>query len=170
MKGVYPIYIVVYKGIRGKWRFGIHTSVYVQGDPYEWAYGGSSSFTSYRGVIYERNKEFLYGDWTYWKSVRVGDAPSLYKGDEATSRLGIKELVGSKYSDDGYHWLRNNCWHFCYDLLSSLNIHVPRTTIECMNDERLLIYRGCTRFTMTYILQPVSILIGYIVSFLVTIL
>ena len=166
------VYLEVYRGIRGKWQFGIHTSVYVEGDACEWAYGGKSRLSArneeFSGVICERNRQFLYGDWIFWKSVYVGEAGSLCKygaaGDAlARSRRRIKKMVGPSYSDDGYHWLLNNCWKFCYDLLAAMGVRVPRTMIEELNDERLQVFRGTTAFAFKYVLRPLSHLIGWLV-------
>ena len=170
------VYIEVYQGIRGKWRMGIHTSIYVDGDPYEWAYGGKSNTESthntlYRGIMYERHKQFLYGDWKFWKSVPVGVGMSLCDQDGKKSmrhaRKMIKKMLPEHYHDRGYHWLHNNCWNFCYDLLEAMNITIPRDTIENLNDDRLGVYTGVTYLSFHYIAKPLAFVIGIIIEGLV---
>ena len=155
---------------------GVHTSIHVDGDTYEWAYGGKSRSKSthdvqYRGIIYEKPKQFLYGDWEHWKSVPVGTGRSLCAANDKVSlrnaRKKLKELVGANYADSGYHWIRNNCWKFCYDLLATMDIHIPSDTIENLNDERLGIFTGCTYMAFHYIVTPLSRLLGLLVEALV---
>tara|TARA_B110001450_G_C17639174_1_gene488602 strand:+ start:86 stop:571 length:486 start_codon:yes stop_codon:yes gene_type:complete len=157
---------------------GIHTSIYVDGDPYEWAYGGKSNTESthntlYRGIMYERHKRFLYGDWKFWKSVPVGVGMSLCDQDDEKSlrraRKMIKKMLPGYYDDRGYHWLHNNCWNFCYDLLQAMNIIIPRDTIENLNDERLGIYTGVTYLSFHCIAKPLALVIGKIIEALVMI-
>tara|TARA_B110000046_G_scaffold185885_2_gene230130 strand:+ start:97 stop:630 length:534 start_codon:yes stop_codon:yes gene_type:complete len=172
---MHTVYIEVYKGIRGKWRMGLHTSIYVDGDLYEWAYAGKSHAQSthgiqYKGVVYERRRQFLYKDWEFWKSVPVGVANALctQEGGAALrrARARVKHMLHGRYEDGRYHWLENNCWKFCYDLLAAMHIQIPRDTIENMNDERLGVFTGLTYLGFHYALKPLSHIIGSIVKML----
>jgi hypothetical protein len=168
-------YIEVYRGVRGKWQFGIHTSVYIEGESFEWTYSTRSSpeathSTTYRGVIYERRRRFLYGDWVHWKSVPVGFVPRICVSESARAlrhaRQLAKRLVGPRFSDNGYHWLHNNCWSFCYALLRSLNAELPRHAIEELNDDRLGVWKGTTAFVFDIALRPLSELVGRLTAIL----
>lgn len=170
------VYIEVYQGIRGKWRMGIHTSIYVDGDPYEWTYGGRSNRESthntvYRGIIYEKRKQFSHENWKFWKSVPVGIGKSLCdKNDKESLRCArrrIQKMLPETYDDRGYHWLNNNCWKFCYDLMVAMNISIPRDTIENLNDERIGTYTGTTYISFHYIAKPIAFVIGMIIEVLV---
>ena len=170
------VYIQVYEGIRGKWRMGLHTSIYVDGDTYEWAYGSKSNKESthktlYRGIVYEKRSQFLYGYWKFLKSIPVGVGTSLCNKDDKVSlqaaRKQIKLMLNHQYADSGYHWLNNNCWRFCYDLLETMNIRIPRDTIENLNDKRLGIYSGITYISFHFILKPLAQLIENIIEVLI---
>lgn len=170
------MFLEVYRGIRGKWQYGIHTSVFVEGDAYEWSYGTRSSPVSthsrvYRGVVYERRRKYLYGDWIHWKSVCVGTSRRTCASDSMRAmrdaRTRVKQMVGERFHDRGYHWLRNNCWCFCYELLSALGVVIPKHAIETLNDERLGVWRGTTEFGMKHVLRLLSQILEWIVTTLV---
>jgi hypothetical protein len=157
------VYLNLYHGDRFIFKIATHTSLYIEGDEFEWTYANSSDPTSthgvtYCGIVYERPHQFLYGDWKFWKRVQVGQVSSGFgEGVDSLEELAkirerLKELTGSQtYVDDGYQFFGNNCWKFCYDALKALNVDVNEGYIEAFNDERHWVPKGTTRFCFTWL-------------------
>lgn len=161
-------YLHVYYGITCPFRLGIHTSFYIEDDPYEWSYGINSLPQTthnivYHGVVYENPFQFTYGDWGFWKAIPIGYTDCGLGGSidskETTeeAREKIKDIVGRiSFSDNGYSFIDNNCWRFCYEMARiKTKKNLQQGFIESMNDEWHNWFPGFTQ-TSINILQFLS--------------
>lgn len=157
------VFLNLYNGQRFIFRPATHASLFIEGDEFEWTYANSSDPASthgvtYRGVVYERPRRFLYGDWQFWKTVAVGKVETGFgkgvvdKDGLAAIRLRVKALAGADaYVDAGYRVWGNNCWTFCYDTLEALGIQVEPGLIEAFNDEWHRIPKGTTKWIFSWL-------------------
>ena len=157
------VFITLYSGASFIFKIATHSSLYIEGDEYEWTYANSSEPTSthgvtYLGIVYERHKKFLYGDWKYWKRVEVGRVKEGFcegvdeKDALAAVRLKVKALAGAeKYVDGGYHFVCNNCWRFCYDTCCALGVELEPGFIEAFNDESHWAPKGTSRCALSWL-------------------
>ena len=157
------VFITLYSGDSFIFKIATHSSLYIEGDEYEWTYANSSEPTSthgvtYLGIVYERHKKFLYGDWKYWKRVEVGRVKEGFcegvdeKDALAAVRLKVKALAGAeKYVDGGYHFVCNNCWRFCYDTCCALGVELEPGFIEAFNDESHWAPKGTSRWALSWL-------------------
>uniref|UniRef100_A0A7S2RJU5 PPPDE domain-containing protein n=1 Tax=Rhizochromulina marina TaxID=1034831 RepID=A0A7S2RJU5_9STRA len=148
------VFLHLYHGDKILFRLATHSSLYVEGDPYEWTYGPSSLPETthgmvYHGVVYEKPFEYTYGDWKFWKAVEIGHAERGFGTiDErretlAAMRDSIKHALGH-FPDGRYNLLFKNCWHFCYALASHCEIEVRKGVIEEFNDSSHSWTKGTT--------------------------
>ena len=148
------LYLHLYKGVKPLFRLAIHTSLYVEGDGFEWTYGPRSleATTHNRelnGVFYERPLQHTYGDWEFWKAVPLGHVESGFglaeeEEDARASRASLKLLAGDKFYDGGYDFTRNNCWDFCYTVAEELGHGLKDGDIERYNDNLQGVWPGST--------------------------
>tara|TARA_B110000046_G_scaffold14210_1_gene13778 strand:- start:273 stop:917 length:645 start_codon:yes stop_codon:yes gene_type:complete len=136
--------------------FASHASVYVEGDTYEWSYTPSGNITTthginYCGITYERPRQFLYGDWKFWKAVHIGNIPTetcLGGKDDLTTmrdtRENVKASLGTRFTDNGYGLFTLNCMHFSAALLTHLGHKPSMGFIEGFNDEAHALPEGIT--------------------------
>lgn len=157
------VFLNLYSGDRFIFKIATHTSLYIEGDEFEWTYANTSEPTSthgvtYYGIVYERPRKFLYGDWKYWKTVEVGKVKEGFgegvddKDKVAAIRQKVKALAGAdKYVDGGYQFVGNNCWQFCYDTCRALGVELQPGFIEAFNDESHWVPKGCTRRGLSWL-------------------
>ena len=155
------VYLNLYRGARCPFNLGMHTSVYVEGDAYEWTYARSSDpacthGVTFHGVVHERPMQFLYGDWTFWKTVAVGTASrGLDEGvDDGVDngvniREAVKSLAGAEtFADGGYQAWNTNCWAFCKGVVKAVDTELNPGHIKAYNDECHSWPKGTTRMVL----------------------
>ena len=148
------LYLHIYKGVKPIFRMAIHTSLYIEGDGFEWTYGPRSlEETTHNkelnGIFYERPFQHTYGDWKFWQAVPLGCVEQGFglaedEQDAMVTRANLKIIAGQGFYDEGYDFTRNNCWDFCYKVTKELGHKLKDGDIERYND---LLQGVCTGTT-----------------------
>ena len=83
------VFLNLYSGDRFIFKIATHTSLYIEGDEYEWTYANTSEPTSthgvtYYGIVYERPHK-LSSAWS-------GAAAGVYRGFQRRVPLGTERM------------------------------------------------------------------------------
>ena len=133
------VYLHLYVGTRWYNSYCVHASVWIEGHRYEWTYGKSSHLATtavlYRGLVFEKPRQYTYGEWKFWKAVKVGRGQFPRGRNYDVVRTKLKEAIGERFSDENYGVFGNNCWDCCLALLEVAGCPQKESYIENFMDQ-----------------------------------